>query len=237
MLLLNCGVHVSALVKSFEGALRINSNTVNPGRAPRNASHLWCRWYPSILQVHAPSHLSIGMEVGALVHRFAYRGLAARRSFLVPTLVGSGSVLSGLPQSSMPTCTLQFFLLLEPFTAVFCICCGTVIRGCLVGHVYWSICLSSGSPQHRPHVSISVGPFWAAWNHNPTRTAFIFVWVDSFIQVLTAKHRMLNPSPVTRSHHTPHSLVTAWLLQQEWLTNPSSLRWSPHLVPISHTSH
>ena len=40
-----------------------------------------------------------------------------------------------------------------------------------------------------------------------TPTAVIFVCVDSFIQALTAKHRMLNPSPAHAMRHTV--LVTA----------------------------
>ncbi len=61
-----------------------------------------------------------------------------------------------------------------------------------------------GSPQHRPHVSISASPFGDARSHNSTRTAII-VCVDSFIHGLTAKHRMLNLSPVTRSCYRPRS--------------------------------
>ena len=127
-------------------------------------------------------------------------GLVGRRSLPVPALVASESVLSGLPQSSLLTGTPQFSLHLEPSTAVFRVCCGTVIRGRLVGHVYQSICSFPGSPQQRPRVCVLTGPFGAAQNHNPTRTAVIFSYVDSFIQVLTAKHRMPNLSPVTRSH-------------------------------------
>ncbi len=56
-------------------------------------------------------------------------GLVAHRSPLVSALVTSGSVLSGLPQSSMPTCIPQFSLLLEPSTVVFRVCCRTVIHG------------------------------------------------------------------------------------------------------------
>ncbi len=93
----------------------------------------------------------------------------------------------------------------EPSTALFRVCCGTVILGRLVGHVNQSICSFPGSLQQRPRVPVSEGPFGAALNHNPTRTAVIFVCADSFIQVLTAKHRTLNPSPVTRSRYTPHS--------------------------------
>ncbi len=106
--------------------------------------------------------------------------------------------------------------------------------------------LSPGSLQQRPHVSVSAGPFGAALNHNPTRTAIIFICVDSFIQLLTAKHQMLIPSLVQRSHaddtthssgHSLSSPVTGWLLQREWLSNPGGLRWSPHLLPISRTQH
>ena len=169
------------------------------------------------------------------------RGLVACRSPLVSALVASGSVLPGLPQSSMPTCIPQFSLLLEPCTVVFKICCGTVIRGHLVSHVYRSIYSLSGSPQQRPRVSALVGPFWAARNHNPTRTASIFVWVDSFIQALTAKHGMLTPSTARHTTHSSghglSSYVSDWLLQQERQSNPGGLKWSPHFVPIVHTSH
>ncbi len=126
------------------------------------------------------------------------KGCVARRSLLVSALVTSGSVLSGLPQSSMPTCMPQFSLLLEPSTAVVRVCCGTVIRGRLVGHVLWSVSSLSDSPQQRPRVSVSASPFSAARRHNPTRTAIIFVCVDSFIQALTAE---VVASPRTYSSH------------------------------------
>ncbi len=133
--------------------------------------------------------------------------LVARRSPLVSALIAAGSVLSGLPQSSMPMCILQFSIVLEPSTVVFRVCCGTAIHGRLVGHAYRSIYSLTGSPQQRPHLSISEGPFWAARSHNSTRTVIIFICVDSFIQALTAKHRMLIPSPVIYSHAhcTTHS--------------------------------
>ena len=138
------------------------------------------------------------------------RGFVACRSLLVSALFASGSVLSGLPQSSMPTCVPQFSLLLEPSTAVVRVCCGTVIRGRLDGR--WSVSSLSDSPQQRPRISVSASPFSAARGHNSTRTAIIFVCVDSFIQALSTKHMILTPSPVTRSHaHELHltSLVTA----------------------------
>ena len=132
----------------------------------------------------------------------------------------------------MPPCTPQFSLLLEPSTAVFRVCCGTLIRGCLVGHIYQSIYSFPGSPQQRPCISVSAGPFGTALNHDPIQTAVIFVCIDSFIQALTAKHKMLIPSHTHAMRHTV--LVTASAAR---LSNPGDLRWSPHLVPISHTSH
>ncbi len=60
-------------------------------------------------------------------------GGLAHRSHLVSTLVTSESVISGLPRSSMPVCTLQFPLLQrlqESSTAVAQVCCGTVIWSC-----------------------------------------------------------------------------------------------------------
>ncbi len=57
---------------------------------------------------------------------------------------------------------------------------------------------------------------------------------------------MLIPSLVTRSHahdtthssgHSLNSPVSGWLLQQEQLSNPGGLRWSPHLLPISPRHH
>ncbi len=137
------------------------------------------------------------------------------------------------------------FLTPEPSTAVFRVCCGTMIsrssrRSCL------TVCLLVSLHQ-RLRISVSVGPFRAARNHNPTRTAIIFICVDSFIQALTAKHGMPNPSPTTRSYaHVPHLIVlviasaawySGWLFQQERLSNPGGLRWSPHLMPIYHISH
>ncbi len=129
----------------------------------------------------------------------------------------------------------------EPSTAVFEVCCGTVILQS--SRVY---SLSLGSLQQRPRISVSPDPFGAARTHNSTRTAIILVCVDSFIRLLTAKHAMVTPSIVPRSHahditHSSgyglSSPVTVWLLQQERLSNPGGLRWSPHLLPISHTHH
>ncbi len=164
-------------------------------------------WRPSIrLSVHKPSHLRVGRGRG-IRPSVCLVGLMARRSLSISALVAFGSVLSGLPQSSIPTCKPQFSLLLEPSTAVFRVCCRTAIRGRLVGLVYRSVYPFPGSPQQRPQVSISAGPFSAARNHNPTHTASILVCVDSFSQALTTKHMMLNPSPVTcsRAHNTTHS--------------------------------
>ena len=160
---------------------------------------------------------------GGVRSSFCLGGFVSRRSLLVSALVTSRSVLHGLPQSSLPTCTPQFSLPLEPSAAVFRVSCGTVIRGRLVGHVYQSIYSFPGSPQQRPHISVSAGPFWAARNHNPTRTVVIFVCVDSFIQVLTAKHRMLNLSPITCSHaHDIHLTVLVMASAARYLAGSSS---------------
>ncbi len=85
----------------------------------------------------------------------------ARHSLSVLALVTTGSVLSGLPQSRLPTCNPQCYLLLEPSTVVFWVCCGTVVRGRLVGHVYQSIYSFPRSPQQRPRISVLAGPFGA----------------------------------------------------------------------------
>ena len=88
---------------------------------------------------------------------------------------------------------------------------GQWFRSRLVCHVYRSFYRPTLSPgslvTQTPRVSVSAGPFGAVRNHNPTRTAIIFVCVDSFNRLLTAKHRMLNPSLIPRSHahDTTHS--------------------------------
>ena len=188
------------------------------------------------------SRLCVGR--GALRPSVCLGGLLARRLLSVPTLIASASVLSGLSQWAAdmhPT----VFLTPEPSTVVTCFgsaagqwfrgsAAGQWFCGRLIGHVYRSVYSFPGSLQQRPHVSISAGPFRAARNHNPTSTVIIFVCVDSFIRVLTAKHRMPNLSPVTPScAHVSHFtvLVTAsaarysgWLLEQERLSNPGGLR-------------
>ncbi len=139
------------------------------------------------------------------------------------------------------------FLTPGPSTAVFRVCCGTVISqsSCLSRLLFCLLSLTA--PFNRDtSVSASVGPFGATRNHNPTRTAIIFVCVDSFIRLLTAKHQMLTPSLVPRSHahgtthssgHSFSNPVAGWLLQQTQLSNPGGLKWSPHLLPISPTHH
>ena len=209
----------------------------NPGRAPTNAAVV--SWYPSLLlrggahSVHVAeamlrpillqSILDEPPEI--LIHLWCYCFFRTHRLSRLRIGKGrgrslwTGLVLSGLPQSSMPACTPQFSLLLEPSTAVFWVHCRTVVCGRLVGHVCCSIYPLSGSPQQRPCVSISAGPFSAARNHNPTRTASIFICVDSYIQALTAKHRILTPSPVARSQHNSQF----WTRPQQlavWLALP-----------------
>ena len=91
---------------------------------------------------------------------------------------------------------------------------------------------------------MSANPFSATKGHNSTRTAIIFVCLDSFIRVLTAKQGMLTLPPFTRSRdsryksgHSLSSYIFDWLLQQERLFNPGGLRWSPPLVSIVRTLH
>ncbi len=84
-------------------------------------------------------HIMCRKGAGGIGSSVCLRSLVARRSLLIFALVASGSMLSGLPQSSMPTCIPQFSLLLEPSTAVFRVCCGTVIHYHLVVNIYQSI--------------------------------------------------------------------------------------------------
>ncbi len=42
---------------------------------------------------------------------------------------------------------------------------------------------------------------------------------------------------VNGESHGFSSPVTGWLLQQERLSNPGGVRWSPHPLPISPTYH
>ncbi len=53
-------------------------------------------------------------------------GLLARRLLSALALVASGSVLSGLPQSSLPAYTPAGSPTPDPYTAVFEVCCWTV---------------------------------------------------------------------------------------------------------------
>ena len=156
-----------------------------------------------------------------------------------------GSVLPGPPQSSMPVRTPQFSLLRKPSTVVVQVCCETVIW-CHVGHVLVCLFLTLRLPSIETlHLYISE-PLSAARGHNATRTAVIFICADSFIQALTAKHRMFTLLPVTRLHaHEIHvtGLVTDSAViilvgssSRSGYLNPGSVRWSPHLVPIVQTS-
>ena len=149
----------------------------------------------------------------------------ACQSHLVSTLVTSGSVLPELPQSSIPIRTPQFSLLQEPSTVVVQVCCRTVIWVALVTSSVYLVTLQLPSIETpRPYIS---EPHSAVRGHNSTQTAIIFVCVDSFIQVLTAKHGMLTLVPVTRSQYTHHrsdhslsSYKSGRLLQQERLSKP-----------------
>ncbi len=105
--------------------------------------------------VHRLSRLCVGKGAG---RPSVWLGrLLARCLLPVPALVASRSVLPALPQSSLPTGTPQFSLLIEPSTAVFRVCCETVIRSRLVGHVFQSI-YSFPSSQQGPCISASAGP-------------------------------------------------------------------------------
>ena len=96
--------------------------------------------------------------------------------------------------------TPQFCLLQEHSTEVVQVCCRTVIWGRRAGHVLVYLFFTLWLPStETPHLYISK-PHSVARGHNSTRTAIIFVCVDSFIQALAAKHRMLTLLPITRSH-------------------------------------
>ena len=91
-----------------------------------HSKYAYILWAYPCLSVHRPSRLRVGRKP-----RRSFVGLSrefvARQSCLVSALITSGSILSGLPQSSMPTRTPQFSLLRKPSTAVVQVCCGTVI--------------------------------------------------------------------------------------------------------------
>ncbi len=93
------------------------------------------------------------------------RGLSARRPLSALTLVAFGSVLSGLPQSSLPAGTPQF-----PYSWAFYSGVSGLLRDsdfAVVSSVA-SIGLSTfslDSLQQRPCVSVWVDPFGAARNH------------------------------------------------------------------------
>ncbi len=119
-------------------------------------------------------------------------------------VVRSLSSLSSLPDPffldclsrACQTCTPQFSILLSLLHPCFRSAAGQWFCGRLLSHAYQSTCVYSfpGSLQQTPRISVSADPFWAARNHNPTRTAAIFIYVDSFIQALTAKHKFQSAS-------------------------------------------
>ena len=146
------------------------------------------------LQVHRPSRLCIGRGVGR--PSVCLGGLVGRRPISVPALFASGSVPSGLLQ----TCTPQFSLLLGTSTVVFrALLRDSDSRSSRRSRLSVYLPFPRLPSTETPRICIS-GPFRGC----PTRTAAIFGCVVSFIQVVTAKYRMPNLSPVTRSRYTPH---------------------------------
>ncbi len=121
--------------------------------------------------------------VGGVRSSVCLRGLAARRLPLLSTLVPSGSVLSGLPQSSMPACSPQFSVLLELSTVVFRVRCGTVIYGRIVGRVRWSIHLFSRSPQQKP-----ASPYRQAHSRLPKTVTQLGLPASSFALARLFRH-------------------------------------------------
>ncbi len=110
-------------------------------------------------------------------------GLLARRPLSALALIASGSVISWIASGKSACGHPTVSTTPEPSTAVFQVCCGgggdsnfAVFSS--IGRFVYSL----SSPQQRPHVSVSAGPFGAAWTHNSTRTAVVFICVDLFIR-------------------------------------------------------
>ncbi len=159
----------------------------------------------------SPEAVAFAWREGMRVSSVGCLGGLARRPHHVSSLVISGSVISGLPQSSMPIRTSQVPLLQEPSTAVVQVCCGTVISS-RPSHLIIVYLVTPRFPSIETlHLYISE-PLSAARDHYSTRTTIIFVCVDSSIQALAAKHAVFNLLPVTCPHaHNMHitGLVTA----------------------------
>ena len=176
---------------------------------------MWVSWHSRLyFPVHRLSRLCVGSGTGRLSGGL---GGLARPPLSALALVASGSVLPGLPQSSLPTSTSQVSLLLSLLQRCFRSADFAVILS--VTSIGQST-LSPGFLQQRPRISVSAGPFGAARNHNPTRTATIFICVDSFIRLLTAKHQMLIQSLVSRSWYNSQF----WSQSQQpgnWLAPPA----------------
>ena len=169
-------------------------------------------WRPSILR--SPHVITSAHREGTGAFVRLSRGFVTRRLHIVSALVTSRSVLSGLPQSSMPIRTLQFSLLQESSTAVVQVCCGTVIWGLHVGHVLVHLFFTLRLPSIETlHLYISK-PLSAIWGLNSTPTAIIVICVDSYIQALTAKHEMLTLIPITRSHAHTLTIYTSQVWSQ-----------------------
>ncbi len=120
-------------------------------------------------------------------------GFVAHRLHLVSALVASGSLFSGLPQSSIPIRTPTFFYCKSLLQRWFRSAAGQWFA------VYGYLLTLRLPSIETPHLYISEH-LSAARGHNSTRTAIIFACIDSFIQALRAEHGMLTPLPVTCSH-------------------------------------
>ncbi len=156
----------------------------------------------------SPEAVAFAWREGTRVSSIGCLGGLARRPHHVSSPVTSGSIISGLPQSSMPIRTSQVPLLQEPSTAVVQVCCGTVISS-RPSHL--SISRHSPTPSIETlHLYINE-PLSAARDHNSIRTAIIFVCVDSFIQALAAKHGVFNLLP---SHAHTLTIYTSQVWSQ-----------------------
>ncbi len=141
----------------------------------------------------------------------------------------------GLPQSSLPAGTPQFPLLPSLLQRCF--------RPAAGQRPVYSLCLSA--PFSRETASLSQQAL-SGLPDPITRTAVVFICVDSFIRYWQAEPMMLTLSvnlTLTRSLSNsqfgpqPQRPITGWLLRQQRLSNPGGVRWSPHLLPVYPTHH
>ncbi len=208
-LLLCGGVHSVHAVEAISGS----TLTLSIPDEPPEMCSLWCLYVCGSGTTCRHSctmilylHITLGSQVVALAWRegtraFVHRlsrgfGSSGRRPHCVSSLVTSGSVISALPQSSLPIRTPQAPLLQEPSTAVVQVCCGTVISSHPSHH---SLSLYSLS------LSLSLSLPSTTQSQNLSQTTIISFYADSFIQVRQDKQCAHSSSPSHTHVNTVHT--------------------------------